>query len=678
LARKAEAPGSRYLFTGGGTGGHLYPALAVARELGRNPENRLLYVGVRGRAEDKVLGGERRDPRLPLVHAASTGFPGLRTWRLLPFLLTLLFGILQATGHLLRFRPHLIFATGGFASAPTVFAAAGLRRLGLVKSRILIHEQNVKPGLMNRQAARLADLVALTFAASSPHLPRRKTRLVGYPVRRDLMERPGRREARSDFELDPERRTLLVFGGSQGARCINRTLYALLPDLLRAGIQVIHGYGTAAGEYSAADHHEQALGLLRADAELAPLLDRQYRPLPYLHDMKMAYAAADLVLARAGAGAIFELVSCGLPSILVPKMGLPADHQVANARLIEKTGAARVALERPLPVAEGFEEEVDTPALRDLILELIRDDQALEEMSTRCADLSMAASLDAFVDLARRMAAREKIEPDQVPETADEDRMSRLERASDGALLDIVARGGLNEAERRYLIYRYGAALVSPAWARRNVGVKLAGALQDPGAVPLLLHLINDQRRAGLPARLLGESHYQNGFIRRNLATALGRIGVASPEVVQVLRRLLEDSYWEVRVESLKALAALSPRSHEPELVARALSFLKSRCFEQVTAAIQYWDERGVCDDWRGLILPLLNHNNIKVREKAVVALVHQVRAGRLPGDELEPILRDVLVTSTYFSPEFPIKTGLRELALAIDLSDKTQEGGGK
>ena len=676
MARKNKASGMRFLFTGGGTGGHLYPALAVARELARDPENRLLYVGIRGRAEQKVLGGDRRDPRLPLVYAASKGFPGLRSWRLLPFLLTLLLGMAQASFHLFRFRPHLIFATGGYASAPTVFAAAFWRRLGLVRAHILLHEQNVQPGLMNRRAAAVADLVALTFDASARQVPARRSRLVGYPVRRDLLDRPDRDRACAGFTLDAAGKVLLVFGGSQGARCINRAVYELLPDLLRAGIQVIHGFGTARGGYDAGAHHQQAVTALAADPELAALMERRYRAFPYLHDIKQAYAAADLVLARAGAGAIFELVTCGLPSVLVPKMGLPADHQVANARFIAGTGAARMVLERPLPVPGGFEEEVDGVALGDLLLELINDEAALEAMKERSRPLSMAGALDDIVGLARDLAAGKEPPATSPIAAPGDDELAHLEQATDAGLLAVARRGGLNPESRRYLAYRYGAALASPAWERRNVGIKLAGALQDPDAVPLLLHILDDRRRAGWLSRLLGESHHQNGFIRRNTATALGQIGVASGEVIAVLRRLLGDGYWEVRVEALRALARLSPRSQDPALVRQALAFLGSRSFEEVQAAIEYWDLRGITDDWRELILPLLNHNNIRVREAAVRALVSQVRAGGLPGGELAPVLRDVLVTSTYFSPEFPIKSGLRDLAAAIEDTAGGAQGG--
>ena len=668
----------KYLFTGGGTGGHLYPALAVARELAADPSNELLYVGIKGRAEEQVLAGERRDPRLPLVFAVSAGYPGARSPRLPQFFLKLGLGCVQAGMHLLRFRPDLVFATGGYASAPAVFAAYGLRRFGLLKTRILVHEQNVQPGLMNRKAAGMADLVTLTFAASAPHLPACRTMLCGYPVRRDLLDRPSRKEACRAYGLDPDQPVLLVFGGSQGSRCINRTVYGLLPSLLGAGIQVVHGYGVAKGAYNAAREHDKAITELRQDALLAKLMDKSYRPFDYLHDIRTAYAAATLVLARAGAGAIFELVTCGLPSILVPKMGLPADHQVANARLIELTGAARVVLERPLPAQDGFEEEVDQAALLELIETLITDQETLAEMGRKCAPLTMAGALEKFVKLTQDLAAGSavELEPVVVPAAADE--LAQLEMATDDQLLVIARRSELAPATRRYLIYRYGAAIASENWARRNRGIKLAGMLRDPGAIPLLIHIAKDKRRPGLLPRLLGEKHYQNGFIRRNLAVSLGRIGLAAPEVIETLAAMLEDSYWEVRVEAMRALARLQPQSHESALVARVESFIHSRNFEEVQAAVFYWNHRGLVENWRETILPLLNHDNIRVREKAVVALVTQVRSGHLPGDELGPVLKNVMVTSTWFSPEFPLKTHLRDLAVAIEEGRKGKDEGAR
>jgi len=657
----------KYLFTGGGTGGHLYPALAVARELAKDPSNSLRYVGIRGRAEEQVLGGERRDPKIPLSYAMSAGFPGSHPLKLLGFLIKVKLGCLQAAWHLLRFRPDLVFATGGYASAPAVFSAWALRKVGLLKTRILIHEQNVAPGLMNRKAAQIADLVALTFPASASAIGHNRVTLSGYPVRRDLMDQPDRVQACRSFDFNPDKPVLLVFGGSQGARCINRTLYKLLPDLLADGLQIIHGYGTASNKgYSADKEHQAALKALRMDRDLAVQLDRNYRPFPYLHNIKTAYAAADLVLARAGAGAIFELLTCGIPTILVPKMGLPGDHQVANARRVEDAGAARVILERPAPNGVGFQEEVDRPHLLALIRELIHDPDKLAAMRESCAPFAMDAALDGFVTLAQDLAAGKTPASSGPVAAVEPDALSGLEAASDEALLRVARQKDLDDETRRYLAYRYGAALSSADWTRRNRGVKLAGELGCKAAVPLLLHIAADPRKPRLLARLLGGRHYQNGFIRRNLATALGQIGDDGPEVLKALTGLLDDNYWEVRAEAIRALGHLAPADHAPDLVARLLGRLRKGHFEERLAALEYWNQRAVTGDWEERILPLAYSNNTRVREYTLQVLADQVRAGNLPPEQLGPMLKDMLVTSTWFVPNYPVKSLLRELSLAV------------
>ncbi len=658
----------KYLMTGGGTGGHLYPALAVARELAKDPDNELLYVGIRGRAEEKILGNDRKDPRIPLVFATSAGFPGRNPRLLVEFALKLGFGCLQAMGHLLKFKPDLVFATGGYASAPAVFAAWALRRLGLLKTKILIQEQNAQPGLMNRQAAKLADLVALTYPASIKYLPTRKVQLVGYPVRRDLLERPSRQEACTLFKLDSNKPVLLVFGGSQGARCINRTLYKILPQLLADGVQVIHGYGTSSSEdYCAGQEHTQALAEFEKDPALASNLKNLYRPFDYLHDIRQAYSAATVVVARAGAGAIFELIRCGVPTILIPKMGLPADHQVANARGVQEAGAVEVILERPLPVPGGFEETVDCDLLLQRIQALLANPELRKKMIANCQKLSRDGVLRRYVKLATDMAAGKKPTYEKLVVPPSLDDLGRLEEKSDEELLRVAARGGLNSEVTRYLQYRCGSALASAGWSRQNRGLKLAGLLRDHSMIPLLLHIENDTRGAPLLAALLGQKGPQNGFIRRNLAVALGQIGNTSSEVIDVLVNKLDDNYWEVRVEAIRALAKLDCRNHPEALVNRLQGFLNSKNFEEVLAALFYWNERAETSNCQEIIVPLLDHTNIRVREATIVVLAGQVRARRLSVDSLQGLLKDIMVTTTWFTPGFPLKDKLKDLSLAIE-----------
>ena len=655
--------------TGGGTGGHVYPALAVAREWMKDPQVELLYVGTRGRAEERILariaaGGETR---LPFVGAASAGFPGRRPLALLGFFATLKLGTLAAAWHLLRFRPKLLFATGGYASAPAVLAAWGLSRLRLLDCRILVHEQNASPGLMNRLAARLADVVALTFPEAGAALPARCLLQSGYPVRGDLGDLPAADEARRALGLDPARPVLFVFGGSQGARSLNRAVQALLPDLLDGRLQVLHGLGTGGSGYDPVAERAAALEELRRTppAGLGPAawrerLERDWKAEAYFYDIRLAYAAADLVCCRAGAGAIFELLAAGLPAVLVPKMGLPGDHQVANARRVEDAGAARLVLERPLVGPDGIVEGVDGAELLQALRGLLENGDARRELSMAARGLARPDAVATLADAGRRLAAGESATAVAAAHPPDAAGEAGLEGLGLEALARLAAKEGLDERQRRYVEYRCGAALAGTAWSQRNGGVKLAAALRWEGALDLLLAIAGDRRPPGRLARLLGEKSRQNGFIRRNLAGALGRIGVASPAVEAALVALLVDPYWEARVAAAEALGALGL---DGEAVRRALEPLKRGNFEEVRAWLRWWAACGPAGDGRATLPGLLEHPNSLVRGEAVDALVAGVRDGRVPAEEVRPLLDRVLVTSTSFRPVFPLKQGMKELA---------------
>lgn len=660
----------RIALTGGGTGGHVYPALAVARVWLEDPENELLYIGTRGRAEERILTRLKAEgeERLPFVGAPSAGFPGMRPLALLAFALRLKLGVLAAAWHLLRFRPRLLLATGGYASAPAVLAAWGLSRLRLLDCRILVHEQNASPGLMNRLAARLADLVALTFPEAATRLPARAAMHSGYPVRGDLGDLPARDEACRALDLDPARPVLFVFGGSQGARSLNQALLRLLPELLDGRLQVLHGLGVGGSGYDPAAERAAALERLAAQPpagtdlrQWRERLERDWKAQAYFYDIRLAYAAADLVCCRAGAGAIFELLAAGLPAVLVPKMGLPGDHQVANARRVEEAGAARVVLEGPLLEAGAIVEGVDPRELLARLRELLDDPSARRELAASARALATPQALETLADAGRRLAAGESARSiaagHPLPASGD---AGGLESLGLEALVRLAGKGPLDERQRRYLEYRCGAALASGAWSVRNGGIKLAAALRWPGALDLLLAIAADGGRPGLLARLLGEHHRQNGFIRRNLAGALGRIGQATPAVEAALVHLLADPYWEARVAAAESLGELRLAG---EAVRRGLAPLKDGNFEEVRAAVRWWAACGSAQEGRDWLPGLLEHANSLVRGEAVDALVIGVRDGRVPAEDVRPLLDRVLVTSTCFRPVFPLKQGMKELA---------------
>lgn len=648
----------RAVFTGGGTGGHVYPALAIAQTLLARDGWSGLYIGTRGRAEERILAGlEAGGPlRLPFRSASASGFPGLRSPRLPSFLLRLGLGTLQAGWHLLRFRPQVVVATGGYASAPTVFAAALLRKLGLLSCGILIHEQNASAGLMNRLAGRLADLVALTFPESAAALPGCRTRLTGYPVRAGLEKLPDREEACRALELDPRRPVLFVFGGSQGARAINLALYAILPRLLRQGVQVLHGTGMSAGTaWDAGAEHGRRLEQLARDCPDWPALAPLYHARPYFDQIQLAYAAADLVCCRAGAGALFELLAMGRPALLIPKMGLPGDHQTANARSAEKAGAAEVLLEEPLLEQGRLEAGVDAERLLERIGTLLQDPERLGELGRSAREHFHADARERLGELAAALALGERPAGEPVPGGP-----RSLERTATMDLCRLAAREPAGQ-DRRYLEYRCLAALCSESWPERNAGIKLAAALRLERALPLLTRLAEDATPARGLRRLLGERREQNGFIRRNVLGALAELP-ATEETDRVLRAALEDPYWEARVEAIRSLA-IQGRPADEAVIQRMRRFLHKGNFEEAQAVAGWWAACQPAAGWREWILPLSLHANCLVREAAIRALQRKVKQGELHLSELQGELDLFLLTSTHFRPQFPLKQAMRALA---------------
>jgi len=307
----------RTVITGGGTGGHLFPALAVGEcLLARRPEAPVLFVGARGGVEATLLPRLGRDFRGLEVSQVK----GKGRVRQLRALLGLPRIVREASGLLGEFRADVVLGVGGYASFPTVVAAA-LRGIPRV-----IHEQNAIPGLANRWLGRLASAVAVSFEASADSFRGRRVAVTGNPVRASI--RPGdSRAARRRLALAEERFTVLVFGGSQGAHRLNAAAMEALPELgsARERIQFVH----ATGEKDLAAVREAYLRH-RVRAHVAP----------FFEEMATAYQAADVAVGRAGAGTLFELAAMGLPALLVPYPFAANDHQRANAEAWAAAGAA--------------------------------------------------------------------------------------------------------------------------------------------------------------------------------------------------------------------------------------------------------------------------------------------------------------------------------------------------
>ena len=307
----------KILITGGGTGGHLYPALAVADELKKKlGPDEILFVGSNRGMEAK----EVPEAGYTFEGLDSVGFPARPSPRSIKAAWSAFRSILRARSLIAEFAPDVVFSTGGYASAPVV-VGAWIRRVPIV-----LHEQNSVPGRTNRMASRVAKRVFLAFSSARRFFPKRgHLRLVGNPLREQVLA-GSRGRALRQFRLEDDRKTVLVLGGSQGARSINRTVVEALKQFEgREDIQFLIQSG-------AGDH----------DWVVEECRERKVRSWVrrFITNMGDAYEIADVAVARAGAMTIAEVTACGLPSILVPYPHAMDNHQKLNAEQVRDGGAA--------------------------------------------------------------------------------------------------------------------------------------------------------------------------------------------------------------------------------------------------------------------------------------------------------------------------------------------------
>jgi UDP-N-acetylglucosamine--N-acetylmuramyl-(pentapeptide) pyrophosphoryl-undecaprenol N-acetylglucosamine transferase len=313
----------RIVLTGGGTGGHLFPILAVAKELkkqlGEKEDLELLFLGPEGELEKKVMGKEL----IPIKNIISGKFRRYFSFQNFLDALKLPVGIIQSLWYLLVFMPDVVFAKGGYASVPVAFAA------WIYRIPILIHESDAMPGMSNHILSKIAKRVAVSFSGSENFFSEKKVFLSGNPIREETVK-GNREEAIKIFSLNPDKKTILVIGGSLGARTINTAILNILIPALKQW-QIIHLTGEK--EYDSVVHKAGKIGI-KAGHE-------GFHPYPFLlEELPHAFSVADLVISRAGANAITEIAANAKPAILVPIEGSANMHQEQNAFALSQSGAA--------------------------------------------------------------------------------------------------------------------------------------------------------------------------------------------------------------------------------------------------------------------------------------------------------------------------------------------------
>ena len=348
----------------GGTGGHLFPGLAVAEVLRGQGHEVLLFVSEKD-VDARALRGH---PDLPSKKLPSIGLPSIFSPAMVTFLRRLRDSWKKCGVSYDTDRPHAVLGMGGFTSIAPLIAA---RWRGIPA---FLHESNAIPGKANKLAARFCRAVLLGFEECAPYFPAGRTRVTGTPIRRELAEGvPSRGEARRALELDPERTTLLVMGGSQGAAGLNALMTQAATHLAAADLQIVHLAGERDVEPLGASY--RAAGL---SAKVLSFCDR----------MQDVYAAADLALSRSGAASLGELSWFGLPSVLMPFPYAAEDHQRLNAEIFTRAGAAQMLAEK----------DATGESLARLLRSLLESPETL-------ASMTAAAKTLAPRDAAARVAA---------------------------------------------------------------------------------------------------------------------------------------------------------------------------------------------------------------------------------------------------------------------------------
>ena len=356
------------MVAGGGTGGHIYPAIAIAREyLARDAARRVVFVGTEKGLEKTIV------PKagFPLEFIDVGGLKGKGGLDLVRNVLRVPKGFVQAWQLIGRHRPSVVLGVGGYSSGPVLLAA---RMRGVPT---IVHEANAFPGLANRTLARIVTTVAVAFAEAGPRMKRKDAVVTGNPIRQEFFEAGARGAA----DAATDRQRLVVFGGSQGSRILNETMTAALLFLarLKDTLQIVHQTGP--------NDHEKVQTAYRQSAFTGA------RVVPYLDPIVDEIAGADLVVCRAGAMTIGELSAIGRAAVLVPFAAATNNHQELNARVVERAGGAVVITEA----------ELSPEKLAGAIAAIVTDPERAGRMGEGARTLALPDATKTIVDLIQKI-----------------------------------------------------------------------------------------------------------------------------------------------------------------------------------------------------------------------------------------------------------------------------------
>jgi len=346
----------RIVISGGGTGGHIFPAIAIGNELrSLNPKLDIVFIGGKERLESKII------PRynFPFLEIPAEGFPRGLTLRWFKVIIKVISGFINSISLLRRLKPKVVIGTGGYVCGPVLLSAV------LLGIPAVIQEQNTVPGLTNRILGRLVDEIYIAFEEAVEYFKNEKTLLTGNPIRREMSE--AKIEKSQTYEklgMREDLKTIFVLGGSQGARSLNDAMMAALPLLesFAQKIQIVH---------QARDDDIEEVKSQYESSKITNLVQ------PFFDDISEIYSLTDLMVCRGGAITLAEVTACGLPSIVVPYPHAAADEQTKNAQVMVKNGASIIVKD----------EELTGEGLAEIIISLLKDEKTLTKMANASRQL---------------------------------------------------------------------------------------------------------------------------------------------------------------------------------------------------------------------------------------------------------------------------------------------------
>ena len=645
----------KFIFTGGGSGGHVSPALAVAAELKKTlPESEITYIGVRNKAEGLMV------PKagIPLKFVKSQPLPqGKSPVALLKFFITMFSGLLKASLILLKIRPAAVFATGGFVSAPTVFAAWLLRKatFGLFKTKIIIHESNVDLGKMNKAAAKAADEVAVSFSETIKNLPKHKGFFSGYPVRSSIAAM-DRGDARRELGIPEDAFVIFAFGGSQGSRTINRVLANSAKELLEdKKIYIINGAGKPFGktyEY----HGFNDVSEILAKQGLSEEDKKRYILRDFIDNMGLYYAASDLLVIRAGAGSIVEACRKGKPMLIIPISNIGNDHQIGNARFIERAGAAAVIYEKTDPLNGINIAFADGKEFRETVSLLRKDADKLEKMAEAAKEIFPGNPAEIIVShILHLCGLRDKPLEIKGAEFLN-DRVLGLSSISLEKFLQKTKSGAekpLEADEIKLIKNKIDMLFSSSNPVIKARACRSSGILGYAEVIPLIIRYASDKNSAP--------------FLSRDAFSALKQLALVCEtekraDFFNAILSGLENSYYETRFSAERCIPAFAGHfglsdNERDKFMEMLFKNMSDRCFEvrieAVLAAAQ------ISNDIENLIkhYSKLYFDAVwKVRNAIFQAFEILIRRGALERNKAAAEADRILITSNGYTTEYELK----------------------